>query len=61
MPEATDVASLQVMATLIGTVGFPVFIASWVIIRTDKILDRLVTAVELLKECLDVRTPTLPK
>ena len=61
MPETTDVATLQVFAGLIATVGFPVFIASWIIIRTDKILDRLVIAVEMLKECLDGRTPTQPK
>ena len=48
-----DPAAFNTIAALIGTVGFPVFIATWVIVRTDKILDRLVVAVEKMTQCVD--------
>ncbi len=51
---------IQAFATLISTVGFPVAIAAFLIIRMEKILDRLATAVELIKDCLDRYPPTRP-
>jgi len=56
-----DPQTLNILAGLIGTVGFPVFIATWVIVRTDKVLERLVVAVEALKECVDHLNPNKPQ
>ena len=51
--QELDPIAINTIAALIGTVGFPVFIATWIIIRTDKILAQLVVAVEKMANCID--------
>lgn len=38
---------------LVGSLGFPIFVAGWLLFRTDKILQHLVIAINSLKECVD--------
>lgn len=48
-----DPQFLATLKDLVSTVGFPIFVAAWLLFRTDKILRNLTEVVEKLCTKLD--------
>jgi len=45
-----DPATIDIATRLIGNLGFPIFVALWLLIRTDKLLRELTTVMNDLKD-----------
>ncbi len=47
-----DPANAQTVTELISSVGFPIFVACWLLFRSDKILTNLTEAINELAKCM---------
>lgn len=47
-----DPTTIDLVSRVIGSLGFPIFVAVWLLFRTDKLLRELTTALEDLKDCV---------
>ena len=45
-----DQAIVDLVIKVISTLGFPIFVAVWLLIRTDSLIKTLTVAVESLKD-----------
>lgn len=43
-----DPATVTLVTQVVGSLGFPIFVAVWLLLRTDKLLMELLTAVHNL-------------
>ena len=44
---------VDLISKLIGNLGFPIFVAVWLLIRTDKLLKNLTRAIDALKDVVE--------
>jgi hypothetical protein len=43
---------LQAIERIVSTLGFPIFVALWLLLRTDKLLREIKTTLDLLREAI---------
>jgi hypothetical protein len=48
-----DTSQTSAWASLIAQVGFPIFVAVWLLVRSDKIIADLTEAIRDLKSCVE--------
>lgn len=48
-----DPATFDLITKLISSLGFPIFVAVWLLIRTDGLLKELKTTMESLKDVIE--------
>lgn len=47
-----DIAVVDIIIRIISAVGFPIFVAVWLLIRTDTLLRKLTESIDILQECM---------
>lgn len=44
----------EAIISLIGSLGFPIFMASWLVIKQDKTLEELTNAITALQKSIEI-------
>lgn len=51
----TAAETVDLITRFIGNLGFPIFVAVWLLLRTDKLLRALTVSVDKLCDCIDTK------